>query len=299
MKEIVIVSGKGGVGKTTISSSISYLFNKWGVKLVVADADVDTPSLHLILQTLSIINTSDMYLSRKAYIDTMECIKCHQCVNICPYEAIELDIHKYPRVLIYMCEGCGACRIMCPTGAVSIESFKTGVLTEGYTRYGYPIVTAQLEVGEHNSGLLVGAVRRRAKEIAESIGADLILVDGAPGIGCPVIASIAGVSYAIVVTEPTPEALKGALRVVKVAKHFQVPVAAIINKCDVSSYTCNIENELEVNDVKIIGEIPFDPIVVKAIASSAPVVEMYSKLKISKTIEDIAKTILNTVLQVQ
>jgi len=296
MIEISIVSGKGGVGKTIISSSISYLLNKWNIKLVVADADVDTPSLHLILQTLKITNSSNIYLSRKAFIDTGKCIKCYQCINICPYGAIELDPHGYPRILLYMCEGCGACRIVCQVDAVLLSSYKTGVLTEGYTRYGYPIVTAQLEVGEHNSGLLVGMVRRKAREIAESINASLILIDGAPGIGCPVIASITGTSYVIVVTEPTPEALKGALRAIKVARHFQVPVVAIINKYDISSY--NVEGELEANNVGIIGKIPFDPMVFKTAVNGIPIVEMNPSLEVSRAIRNVAETIFNTILKV-
>lgn len=292
MKEVVIISGKGGVGKTIVSSSISYLLNKQGIKLVVADADVDTPSLHIVLQLAKVLSTKEIYLSKKAYIDVTNCINCHQCINICPYGAIKLE-QGLPKVITYMCEGCGACKIVCPANAITIKQARTGVLTEGYIRYGYPIITAQLEVGEHNSGLLVNVVRSRAREIAKSIDASLILIDGPPGIGCPVISSVVGVNYVIVITEPTPEALKGALRAVKIARHFQVPTGAIINKYDISSYTRVVEEKLGNIGVNIIGKIPFDNVVIDALANCIPVVEAYPDSRVSKAIEDVVKTIAN------
>lgn len=295
--EIAIVSGKGGVGKTTVSASLAYYLFSRGFRIVASDADVDTPSLKLLIPLKKVYKREDIAVSKKAVISGDKCVKCGRCAEECVYDAIICTELNEFRVLPYMCEGCGVCRLVCPTDAIEILNTKTGELLVGDTIYGFPIVTAQLEVGEHNSGLLVGAVRNEASKIAENINAKIIVTDGAPGIGCPVIATLIGASYAIVVAEPTPPSLKGALRVIEVARHFKVPVGLIINKYDISNYTSKIEKLIlsKYPDINILGKIPLDFEVLKAVAQRKPIIEFNSNANSSIALIDAFEKLLERV----
>ncbi len=290
MKELVIVSGKGGVGKTTVSASLAYLLGGREVPLAVADADVDTPSLHLVLG-MEPISTEESFLSRKAEIHEDKCTGCGKCISTCPYGALEQGPGGKPVLSWFACEGCGACKLVCPAEAISIKSVKTGELVVGRTRYGQPMVTAQLELGEHNSGLLVSQVRIRAHEAAISDGAELVLVDGAPGIGCPVISSLVGADAALVVVEPTPESLKGALRVLDVIRHFRLEAASVLNKADISDFGPRAEEELEGAGAPVIAEIPYDRAVVDALAQERPVAELYPGSKAGKALLELSRAV--------
>ena len=290
MSELVIVSGKGGVGKTTVSASLAFLLAKRGLELVIADADVDTPSLHILLG-FEPGKREEAWLSRKARVDPDKCVRCGSCVKTCPYGALELGPDGLPNPVWYLCEGCGACRVVCPAGAIEIRPARTGEILEGRTRYGQPMVTAQLEVGEHNSGLLVGQVRLRAKALAADRGARLLLVDGAPGIGCPVISSLVGADAALVVVEPTPESLAGALRVLQVAKHFGLRTAAVMNKYDLSPFWREAEARLEREGAPVLARIPFDRSVVDALAQVRPVVELFPSSQASEALAELASAV--------
>jgi len=283
-REIVVVSGKGGVGKTTVSASLAYYLHSEGYSIVASDADVDTPSLKLLLPIKRDVYREDIEISTKAVIDESKCTKCLKCLEYCSYGAIEVGLDGYPKVIRYMCEGCGVCKLVCPSGAVKLVKAKTGELVIAETKYGFPMVTAQLEVGEHNSGLLVGAVRNRASNLSEERSADFILTDGAPGIGCPVIAALVGASYTIIVVEPTPQSLQGALRVKGVADHFKVPSGAIINKSNISSYVNEVRRALRASGVDVLGEVPLDYEVLRAIAFRMPILEFNRNSRASRSL---------------
>jgi len=293
--ELVVVSGKGGVGKTTVSSSLAYLLGKKGIGLVVADADVDTPSLHLVLG-LKARTSEKAFLSRKAEVDTGKCIRCGRCLDICPYGALVLGEGGFPEPLWYMCEGCGACEVVCPSGAISTREALTGEILEGETRYGQPMITAQLEVGEHNSGLLVSKVRLRAKEIAAEQGRPFLLVDGAPGIGCPVVSSLVGADRALIVVEPTPSSLRGALRVLEVAKHFSIPASSIINKFDISGFWREAESVLNGSGAPVIAKIPYDEAVVRALAQEKPLPELFPSSEAAEALRRLADLVAEDIL---
>jgi MinD superfamily P-loop ATPase len=268
--EITIVSGKGGVGKTTISSSLLYLFHNKGMRVVAADADVDTPSLHLIL-SMDIVERKPLVLSSRARIKEDQCTSCGICAEKCPFGAIEMK--EKPLVIEYMCDGCSVCEKACPFNAIELVQFTSGNLMIGRTRYGFPIVTAQLEIGEHNSGLLVNEVRKKAFEIYKEVGGDLILTDGAPGIGCPVISSLSATDYAVIVTEPTPEALQGADRILEITRHFKIPSGIVINRYNMSNFLEKMVRHLELSGSKILGMISLDFSVVESVSNARPVVE--------------------------
>ena len=294
MKELVVVSGKGGVGKTTVSASLAYLLGS-ELELAIADADVDTPSLGLVLG-LEVERTQEAYLTKKAHVDPGRCTACGACVEACPYGALEEGPDGLPRPIWYLCEGCGACSIVCPSDAISMREARTGELVEGRTRYGQPMVTAQLEIGEHNSGLLVSQVRIRARELGSERDADLLLVDGAPGIGCPVVSSLVGADAALIVVEPTPSSLQGALRVLEVAKHFGVKAYSVLNKYDISDFRGKALRMLEEAGAPVLSEIPYDRSVVESLAQERPVVELTPDSKASEALRALANKLAAEVL---
>lgn len=295
MTELVIVSGKGGVGKTTVSAGLAYLLARDGIRLAVADADVDTPSLHLVLG-MEVFSSEESFLSKKADFDLEKCTGCGECVRVCPYGALRLGEDGKPALWPLACEGCGACKLVCPVGAISIRQTKTGDLVIGRTRYGQPMVSAQLELGEHNSGLLVSQVRIKAHELAASEGAEHLLVDGAPGIGCPVISSLVGADGALIIVEPTPESLKGALRVLQVARHFRLKAFSVLNKADISDFALRAEEALFKAGAPVLARIPYDKTVVEALAQERPVAELYPDSRAGKALVELAEMVKERLL---
>jgi len=264
MKQIVIISGKGGTGKTVMTGSLAALAeNK-----VMADCDVDAADLHLLLQP-KIRYREEFRSGRTAVIDPQKCVQCGQCRSVCRFTAVKDDFTIDP----VSCEGCAFCHYVCPVGAIAMEENHSGEWFISDTRFG-PMVHAKLGIAEENSGKLVSLVRQKAKELAEKNKSDWIIIDGSPGIGCPVIASLSGVDLALVVTEPTLSGLHDALRVMEVAKHFGVLTKVVINKYDLNPDVSNqIINACEKNGVGVVGKVSFDKAVVRAMVQGKTIIE--------------------------
>ena len=271
MKQIVIISGKGGTGKTILTGAFAALAkNK-----VMADCDVDAADLHLLLKPV-IKERHEFKSGKTARIEKELCKQCGKCLSVCRFDAINDDFTIGP----ISCEGCGFCSLVCPEGAIKMEKNISGEWFISDTRFG-PMVHAKLGVAQENSGKLVSLVRNEAKRLAEKKNCDWIIIDGAPGIGCPVIASLSGIDCALVVTEPTLSGLHDASRVIDVAKHFKVKTRLVINKYDLNvDMTKEIEKYCEKANVKLIGKISFDKSVVKAMVDGKTVIEyMDGKIK--------------------
>lgn len=263
MKQLTIISGKGGTGKTTITAAFASLAKN----AVLADADVDAADLYLILNP-DIKSQEEFYGGYIPVIDRGKCTECEVCEELCRFDAInDFAIDDIA------CEGCGLCALACPSEAIKMERGLSGHLFTSQTRFG-PMVYARLGVAQENSGKLVSLVRQRAREIAEKEGRNLIIVDGPPGIGCPVIASIGGVDMVLVVTEPTISGIHDMERIAGVAKHFKVPALVCINKYDI-----NMENSTKIelccreNGIEIVGNLPYDVCVTKAMVQGKSIIE--------------------------
>ncbi len=255
MKQLLIISGKGGTGKTTLSAYFAILEKQ----TVIADCDVDAANMHLILKPT--IKQTEKFISGKiASIDPSLCNKCGKCVEACRFDAIE----KF-QVNDIACEGCAFCYHVCPNNAISMTKNLCGEWYISDTNYG-TMVHAKLLPGAENSGRLVTQVRNTAKEIAEKQNAPYLIIDGPPGTGCPVIASMSGVDAVMVVTEPTVSGMHDMKRILELTKHFGIKTSVCINKYDINcAMSDEIENFVEQTDNRIIGRIPFDKTIVDAL----------------------------------
>ena len=272
MKQIVIISGKGGTGKTVITGAFAALAkNK-----VMADCDVDAADLHLLLQP-NIKERYEFKSGKTAVIDKNKCIQCGKCVEVCRFNAISPRPRREAGEDFIVdgisCEGCAFCSYACPVGAIKMQENTSGEWFISDTRFG-PMVHAKLGIAEENSGKLVSLVRQKAKELAEEKKADMVIVDGAPGIGCPVIASLSGIDCAIVVTEPTLSGLHDADRVIKVAGHFGILTKVIVNKYDLNkNMTEKIDKYCLDKNISLIGRVPFEKRVVESMVNGKTVIE--------------------------
>ncbi|MDD5596067.1 MAG: P-loop NTPase [Candidatus Omnitrophica bacterium] len=264
MKQIVVISGKGGTGKTVVTGSFAALArNK-----VMVDCDVDAADLHLLLHPV-VKERHEFRSGQTAVIDQSLCKKCGKCVVACRFGAVKTDYTIEP----FSCEGCALCSRVCPYGAIRMVENVAGEWFVSDTEYG-PFVHAKLGIAEENSGKLVAKIRQIAKELAEEQSMDYVIIDGPPGIGCPVIASLSGVDCALIVTEPTLSGLHDAKRVMEVAKHFNIPVKLVVNKYDLNLLmTQSIEEFCRNQGVPLIGKIAFDRTVVKALVAGKTIVE--------------------------
>ena len=281
MKELVVLSGKGGTGKTSLVGSFAALAEND----VLTDCDVDAADLNLILKPSS-SQSHDFWSGQVAFIDESKCTQCGLCQELCRFDAI----HDY-KVDNISCEGCGFCSHICPAEAITMKENLAGRWFISETKYG-PLVHAKLGAAQENSGKLVAMVRQQAKIIAEQKGFELIISDGPPGIGCPVISSLSGANLALLVTEPTLSGVHDLERILGVCQHFGVPAAVCINKYDI-----NEENTRKIEDfclrnsalgqkVEVVAKLPFDNVVTEAMVHGLPVVE-YNKNGFSQQIIDL------------
>lgn len=281
MREIVIISGKGGTGKTSLTASFAVLAkNK-----VIVDCDVDAADLHLLLHP-KIVEREDFYSGKKARINKERCIDCGKCLTYCRFGAVKATKDgngRLEKIVIdpIECEGCGLCKLICPVDAIEMEENLSGEWFISETFYG-PFVHAKLGIAEENSGKLVSKIRQIAKEIAERERLDYIIIDGPPGIGCPVIASLSGVDLAVIVTEPTPSGIHDLIRVAEVARYFKIKTKVVINKFDLNLENSNkIETECNKMGIEVLGYIPFSLCVSKAIVEGIPPVN-YCRNEVAK-----------------
>jgi MinD superfamily P-loop ATPase len=276
MKELVIISGKGGTGKTSIVASFASLAqNK-----VLCDADVDAADLHLIMEP-DVKEEHDFQGGSTAVINHDKCSECGLCTDLCRWNAINEDFQVDP----LECEGCGVCVYFCPEKAIDFPVNTCGQWFRSDSRFG-PMIHARLGIAEENSGKLVTIVRTEAKSLAEKQGMDLILTDGPPGIGCPVIASIGGAAALLIIAEPTVSGRHDMERVSQLAAHFKVPALVCVNKFDLNlEQTQAIEDFSNERGMRVIGRVPFDPVFTKSMVQAKTVFEYDAKSEAAQSVK--------------
>ncbi|WP_321287151.1 ATP-binding protein [uncultured Sunxiuqinia sp.] len=258
MTEIAILSGKGGTGKSSLSAALASLTSK----IVVADCDVDAANLHLVLQPNDY--REEVYISgQKAVIDYQKCTDCGQCLEYCRFDAIHYQNNRY-QISGTACDGCKLCAHVCPSEAISMVNHDESRWYVGDIPNG-KMVHARLAPGEDNSGKLVNIVRDEAREVAFDIKSDIILIDGPPGIGCPVISSLSGIDKVVLVTEPTQSGIHDLKRIVELVRHYKLQTYVVINKFDLNqSLSEELKTWCHTLQIPVIGELPFDELVVDA-----------------------------------
>jgi MinD superfamily P-loop ATPase len=278
MKQITIISGKGGTGKTTITAALAAITeNK-----VMADCDVDAADLHLLLNPKILIKEPFM-AGKKVEIDHAICTECGYCKEICKFQAI-VENYEIDHIA---CEGCAACYFNCPVKAISLKDNTAGEYYVSDTAYG-KMIHAKLNAAEDNSGKLVAKVREEAKKHAKIENADYIIIDGPPGIGCPVNASITGVDLVLIITEPTLSGIHDLERVLELTKHFKVPAKVVINKYDINlENTEHIEAICKKAETDCIEKIPYMEIVVEALVKGKTIVDFDPDNEVSIAIKNI------------
>lgn len=287
MKQLLILSGKGGTGKTTIASA----FVKLAEAKAYADCDVDAPNLHLIMDLKTEPKRTDFYGLEKAEIDTQICNQCGLCKKNCRFDAISAD-ENY-KVDPFACEGCGVCEYICPVNAAKMVPAVAGELML-YTDKEKVFSTAQLKMGSGTSGLLVTEVKKQMKSAAKD--ANLAIIDGSPGIGCPVIASLSGVDMVLIVAEPSISGISDMERIINTASKFGIKTAICINKYDTNiENTKKIEEFCKKQDLSFIGKVPFDHNAVKAVNDGKTVVDI--DCSSGKAIKDIYKNTMDILFE--
>ena len=285
LRELVIVSGKGGTGKTSVTAAFASLAKN----SALCDADVDAADLHLLMQP-EVRCTADFMGGCLAEIRNDDCVECGRCLELCRFEAIS-DNYVVDSI---SCEGCGVCVDLCPERAIDFPVQKCGEWFTSDTRFG-PMVHARLGIAEENSGKLVSLVRQETRKLAEREERDLILTDGPPGIGCPVIAAIGGATALLIVVEPTVSGLHDMQRVADLAMHFKVPGLVCVNKFDLNiEMTLKIEAFATTRNMKLMGCIPFDPVFIRAMIEGKNVLEQEPDSMAAAALREVWKKILHS-----
>ncbi len=270
MKQLVILSGKGGTGKTTVAAALAHLASR-ELPVVLADADVDAANLELVLDPVKQEEHGFMG-GQVAVIDPEKCTTCGICAEVCRFDAVTPGDEAY-RVDPLACEGCASCYYQCPDEAIDLEEQHAGMWFRSDTRFG-PLFHAHLFAGQENSGKLVTLVKQQGRLRAVDTGAELLLVDGPPGIGCPVISASAGADMALHVVEPTVSGMHDLERILGTTDHFGVPSLVAINKADLNLARCEgIAAFCAERGVKVVGRIPYDTVVTEAMVHGQPVTD--------------------------
>lgn len=266
LREVLIISGKGGTGKTCLTAAFAHL----AVKKVICDLDVDAPDLHLLLLPQNL--TTQEFVSGHTAVITGRCDACGKCIDACHFDAIRPQ-KPHPAVDPLRCEGCKVCVALCPVEAIDFPEKRCGRWHLADTRFG-PMIHAQLFPGEENSGRLVTLLKTQARALAKERRLNLILADGPPGIGCPVISSLCGANLAVIVTEPTPSGIHDLERVIDLCDHFRLPAGVVINKWDLNDgLSRQIKAFCSQKAITLLGQLPHDPAMVEAMVRSQTITE--------------------------
>mmetsp|Transcript_818 Transcript_818/g.640 ORF Transcript_818/g.640 Transcript_818/m.640 type:complete len:291 (+) Transcript_818:1237-2109(+) len=285
MRELVVLSGKGGTGKTSLTAAFASISKN----MVLCDADVDASNLHLLMAP-DIKHRNNFQGGSTAVIDPNKCTQCGLCMKLCRFDAVKEDF----KVDEIECDGCGVCVDLCPEQAIDFPIKICGQWYISDTRFG-SMVHAALGIAEENSGKLVALVRQEAKKLAEKNNLDLIITDGPPGIGCPVIASIGGATAIIIVAEPTVSGLHDIERVADLAAHFKIPGMVCVNKFDLNpNQTLAIEDFAKKRSMPVIGCIPFDPAFTKSMLQGKNIFEYNNESKTSQIVKKIWNQIITS-----
>jgi MinD superfamily P-loop ATPase len=288
MRELVIISGKGGTGKTSLTAAFAALAAQTS-NSILCDADVDAADLHLLMQP-QVRQRTDFMGGSKAVINPDLCTGCGTCRNLCRFGAITEAFAVDP----IRCEGCGVCVDFCPVSTIDFPVQRCGEWYISDTRFG-PMVHARLGIAEENSGKLVSLVRKETRQLAEEGGCDLILTDGPPGIGCPVIAAIGGATALIIVVEPTVSGIHDMERVLDLAAHFRVPGMVCVNKFDLNvEMTETIEALAARRNVTLLGRVPFDPVFTRSMVAGTTLFEYGEETPTHQTVRQIWEKIINS-----
>jgi MinD superfamily P-loop ATPase len=292
MKQLVILSGKGGTGKTTVTAALAHLASQ-GRAIVMADADVDAANLELVLNPTK-QEAQDFSGGKAAVIDAAACISCGACAEVCRFDAIVSNNGVYC-VDELACEGCAACHYQCPADAIQMEEQRDGQWFRSDTRFG-PLLHAHLFAGQENSGKLVTMVKQQARLRALDTNAALVLVDGPPGIGCPVIAACSGADLALHVVEPTVSGVHDLERIMATTDHFGVPSLVVVNKADLNpSRAEEIADYCAERGVEVVGRIPYDTVVTEAMVQGCPVTE-YTNAPVTTALTRVWARVRNALL---
>jgi MinD superfamily P-loop ATPase len=288
MRELVIISGKGGTGKTSLTAAFAALAGQ-EQRSILCDADVDAADLHLLMQP-EIRTRTDFMGGSKAQINLDLCTGCGTCLPLCRFNAINERFEVDP----IRCEGCGVCVDFCPAEAIEFPVQRCGEWYISDTRFG-PMVHARLGIAEENSGKLVSLVRKEVRQLAEENDRDLVITDGPPGIGCPVIAAIGGATALVIVVEPTVSGLHDMERVIDLAAHFRVPGMVVVNKFDLNQEMAqSIEDLAQQRNVTLLGRVPFDPIFTHSMVEGKTLFEYGGETATHQLVRDIWAKIINS-----
>lgn len=286
MKQLLILSGKGGTGKTTVAGALIQIYRT----KAYADCDVDAPNLHLMMLQETMPELSDYYGMQKAFIDPNLCISCGACMAHCRFEAIadQPDYHIDP----ISCEGCGVCTLVCSVSAISMRDDIAGKLSLYQNNHVFS--TAELNMGSGTSGKLVTQVKQNLNTHVPKT--EQAVIDGSPGIGCPVIASVSGAQYVLIVTEPSLSGQSDLIRLMKTLHQFGAPHAVCINKADLNGEICReIETYCSLNSIPFLGTIPYDPQAIRQINEGKSIMESDSLS--AQAIKRIAQRLLKYIVQ--
>jgi MinD superfamily P-loop ATPase len=297
MKQLVILSGKGGTGKTSLAAAFAHLASTGSpaLKVVLADADVDAANLELVLRPDQ-LEQHDFTGGALAVIDSERCHGCGICVEVCRFDAINHDPGGY-QVDPIACEGCAACVYQCPKSAIHMESHIAGKWFHSRSCYG-TLFHAELFPAQENSGKLVTLVKQMARLHAQENDAQVVIIDGPPGIGCPVIAAAAGADLALIVTEPTLAGVHDLKRILETTMHFKVPSMVVINKSDIyQEGSTRIEDICTELNIDLIGKVPFDPAVTQAMLKGEPVTAYRSESPASQATARIWQSVFVRMIQ--
>jgi len=298
--QIGIISGKGGVGKTTISSSLGVIFHELGRKLLIADCDVDAPNLGLLFKSGEVLEQKTVQTTEKSTFLPDLCIHCKKCIEeeFCKFHALSWDdSQNIPIVDSIACEGCGACMELCPEHAFEIHAIDSGNISHERTKYGFELVWGETTLGAQTSGKLVTEIKKIVNSTLKSKKLHLAVIDGPPGVGCPVIATVTDLDYVIVIVEPTSTALHDADRAIQMLTQLRRKHGIIINKSDMwyEGYQ-EIVEYAKGHDIAILGEIPIDSTIPNSIVNGLPVCVYDKQSAASKALYKIALTISDQIL---